>query len=106
MPTQADFCAGNLDQIAGADYAVIACKFGAYNFRVVADATPDVFSRIANLFTLANIAPRRAVLSTNVDGTTTVEVLLTGISGAVADRIVRKLHQQILVVSVAIEYED
>jgi hypothetical protein len=74
-----------------------------YIFLVEADADPDVFGRVANLFCIANVAPRKAQFRAREDGCLDIHVELCGITGATADAIRRKLTQLTAVLSVLME---
>ena len=66
---------------------------GAYSFRVEADAEPDILSRVANQFNLANVVPARASFARYGADLVRIEVEMHGVSAAIADLIGRKLAQ-------------
>jgi hypothetical protein len=69
-------------------------------FRVEADAEPDVFARVATIFNIANIAPRRATLRRESSGTVNVTVVIELARASVADMLRRKLEQLTCTLSV------
>jgi|SRR5450432_2287735 len=93
---QADVYAGDtlaLDQSA--------CSTGdIFFFEIEADADPDVFGRIANLFNLANVAPLSASLRRPSSGEVRVSVSLSLVSRHAAESIRRKLDQLTCITSV------
>jgi hypothetical protein len=72
----------------------------SYIFTVTADAEPNVFGLIANLFNIANLAPRYATLETQPDELVVVTVRIGPISPTLGDMIGRKLLQLTCVISV------
>jgi hypothetical protein len=62
-------------------------------FRIEADAEPDVFARVAAVFNIANIAPRRATLRRESQVTVNITVLIELARASVADMLRRKLEQ-------------
>jgi hypothetical protein len=69
-------------------------------FRVQADAEPDVFARVAAIFNIANIAPRRATLRQESPGTVDITVVIELARASVADMLRRKLEQLTCTLSV------
>ena len=98
MTARADVYAGDIDR-SGPDGGLVA----DYIFRIRADATPDVLSRIANPFLASNVAPRNATLRTPKEGLVEVEVVMPRIRPALAESICRKLDQLIIVTDVRYE---
>lgn len=99
MTSVRDVYAGDLGAVGGDGEA--AKK--TFLFRLSAEATPDVFLRIAHQFNFANIAPRSVMFETGADGMLEVQVIVAGISGSLADRIARKLDQQLMVTEVTFD---
>jgi hypothetical protein len=64
-----------------------------FSFVIEADADADVFGRIANLFNLANVAPRSASLTRLSSDRVKITVDLAHVSHFTADMIRRKLEQ-------------
>jgi hypothetical protein len=60
---------------------------------VAADAEPDVLARVANVLTIANLAPRRANLEKHGNDTVSIELEVGPIGHTTADMIRRKLSQ-------------
>ena len=69
-------------------------------FFIEADADANVFSRVANQFNYANVAPSRVTLHEGAAGTLRMEVELRGVRPATAESICRKLEQLTCVVRV------
>jgi hypothetical protein len=69
-------------------------------FTIEADAEPDVWARIANLFNAANVAPLNATLHRPSPHRVHLSVRMGPISAATADMIQRKLLQLTCVTSV------
>jgi hypothetical protein len=69
-------------------------------FRIEADAESDVFARVAAVFNIANIAPRRATLDQESPGTVNIKVLIELARASVADMLRRKLEQLTCTLSV------
>ena len=69
-------------------------------FRIEADAEPDVFARVAAIFNIANIAPRRATLCRESPGTVNITVLIELARASLADMLRRKLGQLTCTLSV------
>ena len=69
-------------------------------FRIEADAEPDVFARVAAVFNIANIAPRRATLDRESPGTVNIRVLIELARASGADLLRRKLEQLTCTLSV------
>jgi hypothetical protein len=84
----------------GSDHKDNSCT---YIFSVEADAEPDVFGRVANLFCISNVAPRKAQFLAREDGCLDIHVELCGITGATADAIRRKLTQLTAVLTVQMQ---
>src|SRR5688572_3403715 len=100
MALQADVYAGDLDAAKAPE---VQAANDYYIFRIVSDSTPDVLSRLASPFNIANVAPKRASLQTDSQGRIEAEVVVEGISASLADRITRKLLQQFIVMNVRCE---
>jgi hypothetical protein len=66
---------------------------GTFSFSIEADADPDILSKVANQFNLANVAPARANFTSGAGGIALVIVEMRGITPAIADLIGRKLTQ-------------
>ena len=99
--SNADVYSGDLDQLDGRR------EGGAdFTFHIQAEAYPDVLSRVANQILLSNIAPDAVSLCTQADGQIKMQVRLSGISAALASRIVGKLSQLISVTDVRLEKQD
>jgi hypothetical protein len=98
MSPRADVYAGDLGSVSKEP-----CGVADYEFRVVADATPDVLLRIAIPFNVANTAPVRASLRTCEDGQIEFEIRLPHISASLAENIARKLDQLLIVTRVHVE---
>jgi glycine cleavage system regulatory protein len=62
-------------------------------FRIVADAEPDVLVRIAGIFNIANIAPRRATLRRTSPDQVNISIAIELSLAANAEMIRRKLEQ-------------
>jgi len=71
-----------------------------FHFRIEADAEPDVFARVAAVFNIANIAPRRASLDRESPGTVNIRVLIELARPGVAELLRRKLEQLTCTLSV------
>jgi hypothetical protein len=69
-------------------------------FTIEADAEPDVWARIANLFNAANVAPLNATLHRPSPQRVHLSVRMGRISATTADMIQRKLLQVTCVTSV------
>ena len=71
-------------------------------FRIEADPEPDVFARVAAVFNIANIAPRRATLDRESPGTVNISVLIELARAGVAEMLRRKLEQLTCTLSVEV----
>lgn len=98
MTQRADVYAGDVDLSTSS--AAVAADF---IFRIEADASPEVLSRIANQFHSTNVAPRSASLLTRPDGRVEIEMEMRQIRPALAESIARKLDQLIMVTGVRFE---
>jgi hypothetical protein len=75
-------------------------------FRIEAEAEPDVFARVAAVFNIANIAPRRATLDRESPGTVNMRVLIELARASVADLLRRKLEQLTCTLSVELLVDE
>jgi hypothetical protein len=87
----------NVADVYAADTAlntgVRAVVTGTFSFSIEADADPDILSKVANQFNLANVPPSRASYARQAEGLAHIEVEMQGISATIADLIGRKLAQ-------------
>lgn len=98
MSPRADVYAGDLDSVTEEP-----CGVADYEFRIIADATPDVLLRIAVPLNFANTAPRRASMRTCADGQVEFEIMVPHIPASLAENIARKLDQLLMVTRVQVE---
>ena len=73
-----------------------------YLFSVEADAEPDVFARIANVFNIANTAPHHASLRRDSPDTVRVTVAIVLSEANICEMIRRKLEQLTSTISVEV----
>jgi hypothetical protein len=98
----ADVYPGDISTVTSSSKA----GYALYLFRIEADPEPDVFARVAGVFNVANIAPRRATLRRELPDTVYITVAIE-LSGPVsADMIRRKLEQLTCTVSVELRTGD
>ena len=71
-------------------------------FRIEADPEPDVFARVAAVFNIANIAPRRATLDRESPGAVNIRVSIELARAGVAEMLRRKLEQLTCTLSVEV----
>jgi len=71
-------------------------------FRIEADAEPGVFARVAAVFNIANIAPRRATLDRESPGTVNIRVFIELARAGIAEMLRRKLEQLTCTLSVEV----
>jgi hypothetical protein len=90
--------ADSSDKVALAD--VYAGDTGTFRFLIEADADSDAFGRVANLFTIANVAPQCVRIERRGSERLSFCADIAGISGTTADSIRRKLAQLTSVASV------
>jgi hypothetical protein len=72
------------------------------HFLIDADAAPDSFGRIANIFTITNDSPRSAYLERPSEGVLHFAIEYAGMDARTADSIRRKLEQLTSVLSVEV----
>jgi hypothetical protein len=92
----ADVYAGD----TGKDRSVPDADTGTFRFLIETDADADAFGRVANLFTIANVAPQCVRIERLGFERLSFCVDISGISGTTADSIRRKLAQLTPVTSV------
>jgi|ERR1700722_91127 len=88
-PPTADVYAGDTSSPRTAD----TVNGGIRVFNIRADAEPGTFARIANVLTIANIAPKRVVLELNENDQTLSVHIELGVGLNTAQSIQRKLAQ-------------
>jgi hypothetical protein len=74
-----------------------------YTYSISADPDPDVLLRIAGVFLLANVSPRRVSLERGQGDRIIVMAEMSDITAATADSIGRKLEQLTCLASVSVE---
>jgi hypothetical protein len=94
--TTADVYAGDLGSLKIGD----APNSAIWYFSIEADAEAGTFAQIANVFNIANRAPRRVSLELRSAGILNAYIELTGIGAEVAYSIQRKLKQLTTVIHV------
>ena len=88
-PPTADVYAGDTSSPRTTDTA----NGGIHVFNIRADAEPGTFARIANVLTIANIAPKRVVLELNANDRTLGVYIELEVGFNTAQSIQRKLAQ-------------
>jgi glycine cleavage system regulatory protein len=101
-PVAADVYAG--------DIATLELPFNTrvtlFLFRIEADPEPDVLARVAGVFNVANIAPRRATLRRESPDMVNITVAIELAGAVTADMIRRKLEQLTCTLSVELVIGD
>jgi hypothetical protein len=64
-----------------------------FSYAIEADADPDVLARVANLFNLANRAPKYVTLRTNAEAQVTIVITIGPLDSTNAEMICRKIRQ-------------
>jgi hypothetical protein len=77
-----------------------------YLFQITADPEPSVLARVASLFNIANVAPRRATLYRDKAERAAISIEIDLSSAAIADMIRRKLEQLTITLSVNVVVGD
>jgi hypothetical protein len=70
-----------------------------FSYAIEADADPDVLARVANLFNLANRAPKKVTLRTNAEAQVTILITIGPLVPANAEMICRKIRQLTCVIA-------
>jgi glycine cleavage system regulatory protein len=96
-PMEADVYAGDIRAVG--DFGRLDSL--GYHFEIEAEAEPDVFGRIANLFSMANVAPLTVQLSRNAD-LLMFSISIAKITSTTADAIQRELEQLTTVLNVKV----
>jgi hypothetical protein len=81
------------DVYAGDIAAAHPSRTAVFSFVILADADPNAFARIANLFDLANLAPKSVHLESQSDDVLTVSVEIGPLATVRAEMIGRKIAQ-------------
>ncbi|MEA2649953.1 MAG: hypothetical protein QOG61_2388 [Candidatus Binataceae bacterium] len=70
-----------------------------FSYAIEADAEPDVLARVANLFNLANCAPKYVTLRTNTEAQVTIFATIGPLDPVNAEMICRKIRQLTCVIA-------
>jgi hypothetical protein len=95
----ADVYAGDMANADRTD----GCAAAAYMFAVRAEAEPSAFARVANVFNIANVAPRSAQLRRELGGDLVIAVVIDLTGDSTAEMIRRKLEQLTCVTEVTVK---